>query len=40
MVCYYLRVSQNCRVVSLVKLEDAPGVVDGNRILGENRIYC
>ena len=33
MVCYYLRVSRNCNTVLLVKLKDAPGVVDGDRIL-------
>ena len=38
-VCYYLRVSRNGNVVLLVKLKDAPGVVDGDRMLDENGIY-
>ena len=29
-VCYYLRVNQNCNVVFLDKLKDPPGVVDGD----------
>ena len=40
MVCYYLRVSQNCSVVLLVKLKDVIGVLDGDRVvLGKNEIY-
>ena len=40
MVCYYLRVSQNCNVVLLVKLKDVTGVLDGDRVmLGKNGIY-
>ena len=27
---YYLRISRNCSIVLLVKLKDAPGVVDGD----------
>ena len=38
-VCYYFRVSQNDNIVLLAKLKDAPGVVDGDRMLGKNRIY-
>ena len=38
-VCYSLRVSWKCNVVLLVNLKDAPGVVDGDRVLGENGIY-
>ena len=40
LVCYYLRVSRNRNVVLLIKLKDAPGVIDGDRMLGKNRIYC
>ena len=36
MVCYYLRVSQNRNNVLLVELKDTPGVVDRDRMLGEN----
>ena len=36
-VCYSLRVSQKCNLVLLVKL--SPGVVDADRVLGENGIY-
>ena len=39
MVCYYLRVSQNHNVVLLVELKDALGIVDGDKMLGENGIY-
>ena len=35
MVCYYLRVTRNRNVVLLVKLEDVPGVLDGDRVLGK-----
>ena len=38
MVCYYPRVSRNRNVVLMVKLKDAPGVVDGDQMLGENGI--
>ena len=38
-VCYYLRVNWKPNVVLLDKLKDAPGVVDGGRMLGENGIY-
>ena len=38
-VCYYFRVSQNDNIVLLAKLKDAPGVVDGDRMFGKNRIY-
>ena len=38
-VCYNLRVSRKCNVLLLVKLKDTPGVVDGDRMLGENGIY-
>ena len=37
--CYNLRVSQKRNFVLLVKLKDALGVVDGDRMLGENGIY-
>ena len=37
-VCYYPRVGRNHNVMLLVKLKDAPGVVDGDRMLGENGI--
>ena len=37
--CYNLRVSRKCNVVLLVKLKDAPDVVDEDRMLGENGIY-
>ena len=30
-VCYYLRLSQNHNFVLLIKLKDAPGVVDGDK---------
>ena len=39
MVSYYLRVSQNRNVVLLVKLKDASGIVDGDRMLGKNGIH-
>ena len=29
-VCYYLRVNQNCNIVLLDKLKDPSGVVDGD----------
>ena len=38
-VFYYLRVNQNRNVVLLVKLKDAPAVVDGDRLLAKNGIY-
>ena len=38
-VCYYLTLSGNRNVVLLVKLKDAPGVADGDSMLGENDIY-
>ena len=38
-VCYYLTFSGNRNVVLLVKLKDAPGVTDGDSMLGENDIY-
>ena len=37
--CYYVRVSQNRNVVLLVKLNDATGIVDGDRMLGKNGIH-
>ena len=40
MVCYYFRVSRKHNVVLLAKLKDAPGVLDGDRMLGKNGIYC
>ena len=30
---YYLRISRNCSIVLLVKLKDAPGVVDGDSVM-------
>ena len=38
-VCYYLTFSGNRNVVLLVNLKDAPGVTDGDSMLGENDIY-
>ena len=38
-VYYNLRVSRKHNVVLLVKLKGAPGVVDGDKILGKNGIY-
>ena len=38
-VYYNLRVSRKRNVVLLVKLKGAPGVVDGDRMLGKNGIY-
>ena len=35
MVCYYLSVTRNRNVVLLVELKDVPGVLDGDRVLGE-----
>ena len=34
-VCYYLTFSGNRNVVLLVNLKDAPGVTDGDSMLGE-----
>ena len=39
LVCYYLRVSRNHNIVLLLELKGAPGVVDGDRMLGKNGIY-
>ena len=36
----YLRVSRNHNVVLLDELKDALGVVDADRMLRENGIYC
>ena len=38
-VYYYLRLSQNHNVAMLDNLNGFPGVVDGDRKLGENGIY-
>ena len=38
-VCYYLTLSGNHNVVLLVKVKDAPGVADGDSMLGKNGIY-
>ena len=38
-VCYSLRVNRKRNVVLLVKLKDAPGVVDWDRVLAKNGIY-
>ena len=38
MVCHYVRVSRNHNIVLLVKLKDASGVVDGDRMLGNNGV--
>ena len=35
MVYYYLRVTQDCNVVLLVKLKDVLGVLDGDKVLGK-----
>ena len=35
MVCYYLRVAQNCNIVLLNNLKYIPGVLDGDRVLGK-----
>ena len=35
MACFYLRVTQNCDVMLLVKLKDVPGVLDGDQLLSE-----
>ena len=39
MICCYFRVSRNHNILLLLKLKDAPGVADGDGILGENGIY-
>ena len=39
LVCYYFRVSRNHNIVLMLELKDAPGVVDGDRMLGKNGIY-
>ena len=38
-VYYYLRLSRNHNVAMLDNLNGFPGVVDGDRKLGENGIY-
>ena len=38
-VCYHLRVRGNRNVVLLIKFKNAPGAVDGDRMLGKNGIY-
>ena len=37
--CYYLRASLNHSIVLLVKLKDATGGIDGDRMLSENGIF-